>query len=227
MWKVRLIGLASIEILWSVLERFISKCFFIMYFKCTRLSVLEFDPFVFNLVLGSSRRGRLFAAFIATLEFGVSSATDNSCWFSSSMNWKPGLFLLRIMKRGFQLTIFFVYVIYFPFKFLIDKFPGVEGWLLGAMDKIVLRWAVQLFQVLPVMFLFEFWWRLWLLVCWWSWALLQSSRGWIVCRGTQDNKICCSVARYMRHGCKLCKGHTICLLLGGGVCKYGSAFDRP
>ena len=38
-----------------------------------RLSVLEFDPFVSDLVLGSSRCGRIIAAFIATLEFGVSS----------------------------------------------------------------------------------------------------------------------------------------------------------
>ena len=71
-----------------------------------RLSVLEFDPFVSDLVLGSSRCGRIIAAFIATLEFGVSSTNDNSCWFSNSMNWKPGLFLLRTMKRGFQLTTF-------------------------------------------------------------------------------------------------------------------------
>ena len=66
-----------------------------------RLSVLEFDPFVSDLVLGSSRCGRIIAAFIATLEFGVSSTNDNSCWFSNSMNWKPGSFLLRIMMRGF------------------------------------------------------------------------------------------------------------------------------
>ena len=71
-----------------------------------RLSVLEFDPFVSDLVLGSSRCGRIIAAFIATLEFGVSSTNVHSCWFSNSMNWKPGLFLLRIMKRGFQLTTF-------------------------------------------------------------------------------------------------------------------------
>ena len=36
-----------------------------------RLSVLEFDPFVSDLVLESSRCGRIIAAFIATLEFGV------------------------------------------------------------------------------------------------------------------------------------------------------------
>ena len=74
-----------------------------------RLSILEFDPFVSDLVLGSSRCGRIIAAFIATLEleFGVFSTNDNSYWFSNSMNWKPGLFLLRILKRGFQLTFFF------------------------------------------------------------------------------------------------------------------------
>ena len=71
-----------------------------------RLSVLEFHPFVFNIVLGSSRCGRIIAAFTATLEFGVSSTNDNSCCLSNSMNWKPGLFLLTIMKRGFQLTTF-------------------------------------------------------------------------------------------------------------------------
>ena len=91
-----------------------------------RLSVLEFDLFDSDLVLGSSRCGRVIAAFIATLEFGVSSTNDNSCWFSISMNWKPGFFLFRIMKRGFQLTTF-IYAIYFFFKFLVDKFPGVEG----------------------------------------------------------------------------------------------------
>ena len=57
--------------------------------------------------MGSSRCGRIIAGFVARLEFGVSSTIDNSCWFSNSMNWKPGLFLLRVMKRGFQLTTFF------------------------------------------------------------------------------------------------------------------------
>ena len=71
-----------------------------------QLSVLEFDPIVSDLVLGSSRCGRIIAALIATLEIGVSSTNDNSCWFSNSMNWNPGLFLLRTMKRGFQLTTF-------------------------------------------------------------------------------------------------------------------------
>ena len=71
-----------------------------------RLCILEFDPFVSDLILGSSRCGRVIAAFIATLEFGVSSTNDNSCWFSNSMNSKPGLFLLRTIKRGFQLTTF-------------------------------------------------------------------------------------------------------------------------
>ena len=70
------------------------------------IRVLEIDPFVSDSVLGSSRSGRIIAAFIATLEFGVSSTNYNSCWFSNSLNWKPGLFLLRTMKRGFQLTTF-------------------------------------------------------------------------------------------------------------------------
>ena len=34
-----------------------------------RLNVSEYDPFVSDLVLGSSRCGRIIAAFIATLEF--------------------------------------------------------------------------------------------------------------------------------------------------------------
>ena len=50
-----------------------------------RLIVLDFDAFVSDLVLGSSRCGRIIAAFIATLEFGVSSTSDNSCWFSNSI----------------------------------------------------------------------------------------------------------------------------------------------
>ena len=66
------------------------------------LSGLKFDSFVSDLVLGSSRCGKIIAA----LEFDISSTNDNSCWFSNSMNWKPGLFLLRIMKHGFQLTKF-------------------------------------------------------------------------------------------------------------------------
>ena len=44
-----------------------------------RLRVLQFNPFVSDLVLGSSRCGRIIAAFIAALEFGVSSTIDNSC----------------------------------------------------------------------------------------------------------------------------------------------------
>ena len=71
-----------------------------------QLRVLEFDPFVSDLVLGSKTCGRIIAAFIATLEFGIFSTNDNSCWFSNSTNWKPGLFLLRIMKPGFLLTTF-------------------------------------------------------------------------------------------------------------------------
>ena len=68
-----------------------------------RLSVLEFDPFVSDFVFGSSRCGRTLAAFLAKLEFGVFPTNDNNWWFSSSTNWKPGLFLLRIMTPGFQL----------------------------------------------------------------------------------------------------------------------------
>ena len=104
-------------------------------------SVLEFDPFVSDIVLGSSRCGKIIAAFIATIEFGFSSTNDNSCWFSHSMNWKPRLFLLRIMKRGFQLTKF----LYMSFILMSSSwsisFQGSEGAIViaGAMDKIVLR----------------------------------------------------------------------------------------
>ena len=42
------------------------------------------------------------------------------------MNWKPGLFLLRFMKRGFQLTTFFI-CRFFIFKFLVDNFSVIEG----------------------------------------------------------------------------------------------------
>ena len=76
-----------------------------------RLSVLEFNPFVSDLVLGSSRCGIIIGAVIATLEIGVSSSNDSSCWFSNSMNWKPAWFLIRTVKRGFQLRTF----IYTPF----------------------------------------------------------------------------------------------------------------
>ena len=64
---------------------------------------MEFDLFVSDLVLESSRCGRSIAAFLATLYLGVSSINDNSCRFSNSMNWKSGLFLLRTIKRGFHL----------------------------------------------------------------------------------------------------------------------------
>ena len=71
-----------------------------------RLCVLEIDPFVSDSIMGNSRYGRIIAAFMAMFEFRVSSTNDNSCWLSSSMSWKPGLFLLVIMKCGFQLTTF-------------------------------------------------------------------------------------------------------------------------
>ena len=92
-----------------------------------RLSVLEFDPFVSDLVLGSSRCGRIIAAFIATLEFGVSSTNDNSCWFSNSVNWKPVLLLLRIMKRGFQLTTFLYMLFILISGFWSISFQGSKG----------------------------------------------------------------------------------------------------
>ena len=83
------------------------------------LRVLEFDSFVFDLVLGSSRCGRIIAAIIAMLDFRVSSTNDSSCWFSNSMNWIPGLFLLRTMKSGFQLAIF-LYMLFV----LVSSFQG-------------------------------------------------------------------------------------------------------
>ena len=115
----------------SILESFrFSEKF--VYWPCfhkimRRISVLEFNPFVSGLVLGRSRCGRIIAAFIATLEFGASSTNDNSCWFSNSMNWKPGLFLLRIMKRGFQLTT----ILYMSFILISSSwsinFQGSKG----------------------------------------------------------------------------------------------------
>ena len=60
-----------------------------------------------DLDLRSSRCERIIAAFIATLGFDISSVNDNNCWFSNSMNWRPGVILLRSVKRGFQLTAFF------------------------------------------------------------------------------------------------------------------------
>ena len=38
---------------------------------------MEFDPFVSDLILESSRCGRIIAAFIVTLEFGVFFTNDN------------------------------------------------------------------------------------------------------------------------------------------------------
>ena len=64
-----------------------------------RLRVLKLDPFVSDLVLRSSRCGRIIADFIATLDFGVSSTTDNNCWLIFSMNMNPGVFLLRTEAR--------------------------------------------------------------------------------------------------------------------------------
>ena len=95
--------------------------------KITRLTVLELDSFVSDLVLGRSRCGKIFAAFLAALEFGVSSTIDSSCSFISSMNWKTGMFSFRTMKCGLQLMVFIIYVVYFKFQFLIDKFPEVRG----------------------------------------------------------------------------------------------------
>ena len=37
-------------------------------------------------------------------EGAVVDTNDNSCLFSCSMNWKTGLFLLKSMKHGSQLT---------------------------------------------------------------------------------------------------------------------------
>ena len=97
------------------------------FHKIRRLSVLEFDPFVCDLVLGSCRCGRIIAAFIATLEFGISSTNDNSCWFSNSMNWNPGLFLLRTMKRGFQLTTFLYMIFVLISSSWSISFQGSKG----------------------------------------------------------------------------------------------------
>ena len=71
--------------------------------------------------------GRTIVIFIATIEFGVFSTNDNICWFSDSMNWKPGVFLLRTMMRGFQLTTFlYMSFILIPSSFSIS-FQGSKG----------------------------------------------------------------------------------------------------
>ena len=71
-----------------------------------QLRALELHPFASDLLLGSSRCGRIIAAFIAMLKVVVPSTNDSSCSFSNSMNWKLGLFLIKTMKRGFHLTTF-------------------------------------------------------------------------------------------------------------------------
>ena len=113
-----------------------------------RLGVLKFDPFASDLVLGSSRCGRIISACIATLEFGVSSTNDNICWFTNSMNWKPGSFLLRTMKRGFQLTTFLFMSFILISSSRSISFQGSKEAVViaGGQVKILLRWAVQLFQ---------------------------------------------------------------------------------
>ena len=82
---------------------------------------------VSDLTLLSSRCGKIIAAFLAAKEIVFSSINDSSCLFINYMNWKPGIFSLRTMKCGFQLRFFLIYVVYFKFKFLVDKFPGVRG----------------------------------------------------------------------------------------------------
>ena len=73
------------------------------------------------------------------------------------MNWKPVLFLLRTINRGFQLTTFLYMSFILISSYWSISFQESKGAVViaGVMDKIVLRRAVRLFQVLPVMFLFE------------------------------------------------------------------------
>ena len=87
---------------------------------------MKFDLFVPDLALESSRCGRINAAFIATLEFGVFSTNKNSCWFSSSINWKPDLFLLRSLKRVFQSNFSYMSFILLSSSWSIS-FQGSEG----------------------------------------------------------------------------------------------------
>ena len=108
----------------------------------------------------SSRCRIIIAAFIAALEFDVSSTNNNICWFSNSMNWKPGLFSLRTIKRGFQFTIFLHMSLVLTSSAWSIIFQWSKGVVVTARGDgldfvIVLRWAVRLFRVLPVMFLFE------------------------------------------------------------------------
>ena len=50
-----------------------------------RLIVFELNPLISDLVLWSIRCGKIIAAFLATLEFGIISTNDSSCWFSNPM----------------------------------------------------------------------------------------------------------------------------------------------
>ena len=87
-----------------------------------RLRVLELDPFLSEFLCG-----RTIAIFIATIEIGVFSTNDNSCWISDSMNMKPCVFSLRTMKRGFQLTKFlYMSFILIPSSWSIS-FQGSKG----------------------------------------------------------------------------------------------------
>ena len=63
-----------------------SSCRPCLHKNMRRLRILNLDPFVSDLFLGSCRREKIIAAFNATIEFGVSPLIDNSCWFSKSMN---------------------------------------------------------------------------------------------------------------------------------------------
>ena len=85
---------------------------------------LELDQFDSDWVLKSSKHRRIIATFIATLKFGVPSNNDNSCWFFNSMNWKQGLSLLKTLKRTYRL---FIFVVYFNFKFLVNKTWRMRG----------------------------------------------------------------------------------------------------
>ena len=75
-------------------------------------------------------------SFHANLEFGVSS-TNDSCWFSISMNWKPCWFLLRTMKSGFQLATFSCMSFILRSSCWSINFQGSEGAVVIAASDVL------------------------------------------------------------------------------------------
>ena len=92
------------------------------------------NPFISPLIL--SRMWENNCCFDCDDTIYVFSIHDNSCLFSDSMNWKPGLFLLRTSKRGFQLMTFLYMSIMLILSSWSIGFQGSEGTLViaGVID---------------------------------------------------------------------------------------------